>query len=147
MKKILFILFSLILIFSLISCNENKETSSKDDEQNSNEIKPIQLETPVLKITETKVTWETIKNADAYVVFNEFESEDGTKDSSNQEQTETSFDIILSEKGTYKVKVQAISKDQTNYKDSVVSDSVTYVYKEKEAVKLDAPVITLKDNV
>ncbi|MDE5566061.1 MAG: hypothetical protein K2I77_03645, partial [Anaeroplasmataceae bacterium] len=110
-------------------------------------IEPIQLETPVLKITETKVTWETINNADAYVVFNEFESEDGTKAFKDQEQTETSFDIILIEKGTYKIKVQAISKDQTKYKDSVISDSVTYVYKEKDAIKLNAPVITLKDNV
>lgn len=147
MKKILFLLFSLALIFSLAACNENNNTSPEDDEYGTNEIKPVQLETPVLKITETKVSWEAIDNADAYVVFNEFENEDGNKSSKDQEQTENYYDIILKEKGKYKIQVQAISKNQTKYKDSAVSDSVTYVYKENGVLRLDTPVVILKDNV
>ncbi|MDE7162230.1 MAG: hypothetical protein K2N65_05685, partial [Anaeroplasmataceae bacterium] len=139
MKKIIYAMLCLFIVFCLVGCNDKKDNDKTEE--------PIQLKAPLLKIEGTKVTWTPILHADSYVVYDEFRGGDDIYTYGLGTQTENSYEIILMGKGTYTVKVQAISNDHTKYTDSELSEPVNYECTAFGEMKLDAPVLTLTDNV
>ena len=133
MKKIIFAFFSLILMFCLVSCDEEKNPVTPPDED------IIVLSAPVLKLTENIVSWEKVDHADGYIV-----NLNGTD---LAEQTATGYTISVSAVGEYIVKVKAISKNHDQYTDSTYSNSVTYTIAAKESEALGVPTLSLEDNV
>lgn len=107
MKKFLFLLMSLFLAITLVSCGEKKV------------VEKSQLRAPTLELTENVVSWQGNTKAKGYVV-----KVDGVE---MPEQTETSYTINADEFGEYEVSVKAIAKDTNLYKDSGWSATLTYV--------------------
>ncbi|MDE5546922.1 MAG: hypothetical protein K2I88_05610 [Anaeroplasmataceae bacterium] len=133
MKKFIFVIFSLILVFCLVSCEEEKKPVTPPDDD------LIQLSAPVLKLTENIVSWEKVDHADGYIV-----NLNGTD---LAEQTSAGYTISASEAGEYIVKVKAISKNHDQYTDSAYSNSVTYTISAQEPEALGVPTLSLEDNV
>ncbi|MDE6661054.1 MAG: hypothetical protein K2J93_04480, partial [Anaeroplasmataceae bacterium] len=125
MKKIIFAIFSLILLVFLASCDTR--------------VVPTTLSAPTITISENVVSWEEVEHADSYIV-----NLNGT---ALEAQTTTNYTISATEAGEYTVKVKAISKNHDMYIDSDYSNSVTYSISKKEPIALSIPTISLKDNI
>nr|MDE7105851.1 hypothetical protein [Anaeroplasmataceae bacterium] len=109
---------------------------------------PIQLATPVLNIENNVVTWKANPNADSYIVVEEAELVNDNLSTSKKTTVKTnSYTIEPMGKGTYWVKVQAISSDKDKYKDSEFSKTVKYVCTEFETIVIEAPKLKLEGNV
>lgn len=109
MKKLFGIFLMLVAILTLASCGGKKGNNTKD---------PIQLATPTLSLTENVVSWDEIENASGYVV----------KVNSVAQDVQTQTTYTLPEVGSYEVCVKAVTNDETSYKNSPYSESVTYEY-------------------
>ncbi|MDE6408441.1 MAG: hypothetical protein K2K48_04700 [Anaeroplasmataceae bacterium] len=132
MKKIIFAIFSLVLIFYLVSCDNEKEPYPFPTDD------PVELSAPVLKITNNEVSWEKIDYAYGYIV--------NLNQKDLELQQETKYKITAEEAGEYVVKVKAISKNLDEYLDSAYSNPVTYTIAAKEAVVLAIPSLKLEGN-
>ena len=158
MKKIIFLIFGLVLLFSLGACNltpdsdddtsEDEDNTTDNNNQNNNtDTTPVEkLETPVLVINEETgvVTWRSIEDASHYnYIINDGEI-----------LTTTSTTITLQNENT--LSVQAANSDivsewsyaVTNYDTSDVYDE----YKEKITVKfhnttLDSVTVNFGDKI
>ena len=98
MKKIIFAIFSLILIVFLASCDTTKEPdlppAPPEPEDNL-----IVLATPVIELKDNVVSWGKVEHADGYIV-----NLNGTD---LEAQSTKEYAITASEAGDYIVKVKA----------------------------------------
>ena len=124
-KKILLLLFPLVLIFALIGA------TACNGAQNPNDAKPI-LTTPNIDIAENVISWTAVENAGNYEVY-----ENNTR---VETQSETSYTISQTAAGTYKYKIKALSADE-NYSSSKFSNEVIYIVQNK--TQLAAPQLSL----
>lgn len=122
-------LISLLLLFSVVitlicfsACGEGKNA-------------PTALPFPQIELTGNVISWNEVENAENYEIY-----ENGEKVAA---QSETSYTVTKTAKGTYKFKIKAIDADGV-YSASEFSNEVTYTV---ETDKLSAPKISKQDNI
>ena len=127
-KKILLLLFPLLLIFALAVVTACNDAESPSDAK-------VALATPQIELTGNVISWNTIEHAASYEIY-----ENSTLIKTVEE---TSYQIVKTAKGTYTYKIKALSADD-KHSSSKFSNEVTYVVTNN---KLPAPAISKHDNV
>lgn len=103
MKKILCLFSFFFALVCLVSCSEPNE----DEEKTA-------LETPVVTVNGSNVSWNAIADAVGYVV--------SINSVAQPEQTETTYKIVATKTGEYSVKVKAVADSNSLFKDSAFSE-------------------------
>ena len=122
MKKILTLIFVLLCVFILGSCENNSQPQEG-------------LEAPNINIEDCTIKWNKIDGAEEYIIY--------INNTQYARITDNYYQLILNP-GTYKVFVSARKGEEF----SPFSNKITYVQEAiGEDIKLETPVITISNNV
>ncbi|MDE7439429.1 MAG: hypothetical protein K2N23_02860 [Clostridia bacterium] len=125
----------------LSACGDDNKDNNPPAGDNTDKTTPVQLTAPVISLDDNVISWSAVENATGYDVY---EGENKVNS-----QTGTSFTVIQTAVGSYVYTVYATSTDSSKFTKSEASNAVTYTVENKtvEPTQLDAPVISLTDNV
>lgn len=126
MKKIIYAFASLATLLAITSCERNND-GIEDNKDNTGDTAGdstgeqtviTRVDTPTVTINKNVVTWSSVENAGSYVIK--------LNDTILDPITETTYTILATTAGNYKVQVKAVPSDTTKYKESYYADAVTY---------------------
>lgn len=109
MKKITSFFLAIVALITMVSCGSKKGNTTEEIGR---------LSKPVITLTDNVVSWDSVKNAQGYIVK--------VNNEEKEEQIETTYTI--NGEGTFVVSVKAVSSDLTKWYSSGFSDEVTYTY-------------------
>lgn len=107
MKKITSFFLAIVALITMVSCGSKKGNTTEEIGR---------LSKPVITLTDNVVSWDSVKNAQGYIVK--------VNNEEKEEQIETTYTI--NGEGTFVVSVKAVSSDLTKWYSSVFSNEVTY---------------------
>lgn len=101
--------------------------------------KLTKLAAPEITLNDNTISWTMVDDATSYTLYINGTTEINIKN------TETQYELGISQDGIYKIRMKAIG-DHKTYGDSDFSNIITYTYKNSANTKLDAPVIMISRN-
>lgn len=127
-KRLLGLLTAFGAVLTITSCDSkdagNIIEENKQEEKVEDKTEKTTLATPILSLNNKTVTWETVSNAEAYVV-----NVNGTD---LEEQSERTFTLKETAEGSYEIKVKAISSDSLFESSDYSSKATITIEKEKD---------------